>query len=707
MKNGISRKIYLSIALFGLSFLSFTPASSAQDSFREFDRKHVMTPAELYDALSTLNPSLEKRPSVTPRRQKEFEEASRNFLSQLTPKQQEKAWEFAEKYLRKNGVDAASSRELMKELRLPPEIQSELAKQFRKFNNRKSSSDTNRKPNSKDTEPDDEISRLLRKAKAEFEKIERRKRGSSDINRSSGDAIPEDRPNQSAEKEQGRSNADTPPGDARVEKRSTPRNGDRPGTTNPGPKRKPTRPRSGGEPETPFGQPFSNSENNLTESELRKRFENRESQKSQSANRNPNTTGRNSSTVKPSDIRKNSSGADANIEQLLQKLGGLPNRKIGKNGTNDRRGINSTGLNPDIDWEKVIKGLAERDISGMGAASQQGNSSTTNLANKLLESGTKKPNIDKDMFGRARELFSKALKNRPEGSRGSPNAGDGVASREKIGTRFDRLLVKAVDRTLTSEGDEGVSKGVSGMLGNLIERFQDQASGKKEEREREEASRRSSTGNKYSNNRQRSSSSNNAGSASNRSNSRSRQNSSSSPRKSPAVPETPSPGSGSLSDMVPDLSGINPMYVFTFFAIVGGVLFLGYVLAQTIAGSETESTKRAVMKKVRETAIRSPQDLVETVDMFLLAKFGIKSSWWNASVAQRVLHSGSPELQTQVDELFRDYIRARYMRNDIQIPAPDQQRFKKTLEELSKLDIMPEKRLGYASSTKPTVSLEG
>ena len=180
----------------------------------------------------------------------------------------------------------------------------------------------------------------------------------------------------------------------------------------------------------------------------------------------------------------------------------------------------------------------------------------------------------------------------------------------------------------------------------------------------------------------------------------------------PAIPNAPGSNSnpGNLADLIPDLSGIQPNQVFAFFAIVGLVLFVGYLLTQALTGNEVSSRRRAVIKQVRNTTIESPKDLVETVDMFLLAKFGIKSSWWNAKLAQHVLNSGSPDLQTRVDELFGDYVRARYMHSDVQIPDADQQRYKKTLEELSLIDIKPESSLGFVPApiaTETVASLEG
>ena len=245
------------------------------------------------------------------------------------------------------------------------------------------------------------------------------------------------------------------------------------------------------------------------------------------------------------------------------------------------------------------------------------------------------------------------------------------------------------------------------MLEGLIERFQDKAS--EAEDQVTESGTSMTDGN--SGNRRNESSANEATNnpVANNSGNQSSSNSISVPTPTSSAADTSSPGLGSMPDLIPDLSGINPKHVFIFFAVAGLVLFVGYLLTQSLVGNEVSSRKRQIIKQVRNTKIQSPKDLVESVDMFLLAKFGIKSSWWNARLAQRILHSGSAELQGQVDELFRDYVRARYMRNDIQIPATDQQRYRKTLEDLSMLDIKPDSKLDFGS-VKPgmesSVSLE-
>ena len=96
--------------------------------------------------------------------------------------------------------------------------------------------------------------------------------------------------------------------------------------------------------------------------------------------------------------------------------------------------------------------------------------------------------------------------------------------------------------------------------------------------------------------------------------------------------------------------------------------------------------------------------IAEGNDLERISVEQFRSSWWNARLAQRVMNSGSPEFQTRVADLIQDYVRARYMRDDIQIPTADQQRYKKTLEELSALDLKPDSNLGLVPASPVPVS---
>ncbi len=667
-----------------VSSAAFCSVSNAQDAFREFDRKMVATPAELFQALSTFQPAAQRK-QIDAQRQKEIEAAGRKFLSNLSPDQQEKAWEFAEKYFRKNGVDSASSQKLMKDFGLPPEMQNELSKQLRKYSNQPSNSDA------RPDDPDDAISQIMRKAREKFERDSQQEGESGER----ASPLNSDQPETDADAGSDQGDAQTPQpnaeqklvaedaGDSKLKEQNASQ------SSQPGEDREAKR-------DDPTRQSNAKTENDRTASPF-------ELPTSDPAADPANGTNPDSQSGKPQSERTQAKKGDGSNPGELKKS--IENNE----GTDSETGGQSPLSGDNVDWEKVIENLAEKGSTEdvLNPGQNQTSNPTSGLEGDEKAGSSEQKRLDQGMFDRAKDWISRSLDS--ESDSGSEPATTGRASSEEaVGTRFDRLLVKAAQRTLDSDDEEqGVSKGVGSMLGSLIEQIQKQTSNKDGDEGQ------NSAGTEYGGNQDNFNSRENGTSQSN--SRRGNDSNDGSNRNSDSARENPfSPPSQSLAesrfdprnmlDSINGLSAINPTQVFTFFAIVGLSLFLIYLLAKSFIGDEVKTNKRKVIQQIRNTKIDSPKDLVETVDRFLLGKFGVRSSWWNARLAQRVMNSGSPEFQTRVADLIQDYVRARYMRDDIQIPTADQQRYKKTLEELSALDLKPDSNLGLVPASPVPVS---
>ena len=667
-----------------VSSAAFCSVSNAQDAFREFDRKMVATPAELFQALSTFQPAAQRK-QIDAQRQKEIEAAGRKFLSNLSPDQQEKAWEFAEKYFRKNGVDSASSQKLMKDFGLPPEMQNELSKQLHKYSNQPSNSDA------RPDDPDDAISQIMRKAREKFERDSQQEGESGER----ASPLNSDQPETDADAGSDQGDAQTPQpnaeqklvaedaGDSKLKEQNAGQ------SSQPGEDREAKR-------DDPTRQSNAKTENDRTASPF-------ELPTSDPAADPANGTNPDSQSGKPQSERTQAKKGDGSNPGELKKS--IENNE----GTDSETGGQSPLSGDNVDWEKVIENLAEKGSTEdvLNPGQNQTSNPTSGLEGDEKAGSSEQKRLDQGMFDRAKDWISRSLDS--ESDSGSEPATTGRASSEEaVGTRFDRLLVKAAQRTLDSDDEEqGVSKGVGSMLGSLIEQIQKQTSNKDGDEGQ------NSAGTEYGGNQDNFNSRENGTSQSN--SRRGNDSNDGSNRNSDSARENPfSPPSQSLAesrfdprnmlDSINGLSAINPTQVFTFFAIVGLSLFLIYLLAKSFIGDEVKTNKRKVIQQIRNTKIDSPKDLVETVDRFLLGKFGVRSSWWNARLAQRVMNSGSPEFQTRVADLIQDYVRARYMRDDIQIPTADQQRYKKTLEELSALDLKPDSNLGLVPASPVPVS---
>ena len=644
----------------------------------------VATPAELFQALSTFQPAAQRK-QIDAQRQKEIEAAGRKFLSNLSPDQQEKAWEFAEKYFRKNGVDSASSQKLMKDFGLPPEMQNELSKQLRKYSNQPSNSDA------RPDDPDDAISQIMRKAREKFERDSQQEGESGER----ASPLNSDQPETDADAGSDQGDAQTPQpnaeqklvaedaGDSKLKEQNASQ------SSQPGEDREAKR-------DDPTRQSNAKTENDRTASPF-------ELPTSDPAADPANGTNPDSQSGKPQSERTQAKKGDGSNPGELKKS--IENNE----GTDSETGGQSPLSGDNVDWEKVIENLAEKGSTEdvLNPGQNQTSNPTSGLEGDEKAGSSEQKRLDQGMFDRAKDWISRSLDS--ESDSGSEPATTGRASSEEaVGTRFDRLLVKAAQRTLDSDDEEqGVSKGVGSMLGSLIEQIQKQTSNKDGDEGQ------NSAGTEYGGNQDNFNSRENGTSQSN--SRRGNDSNDGSNRNSDSARENPfSPPSQSLAesrfdprnmlDSINGLSAINPTQVFTFFAIVGLSLFLIYLLAKSFIGDEVKTNKRKVIQQIRNTKIDSPKDLVETVDRFLLGKFGVRSSWWNARLAQRVMNSGSPEFQTRVADLIQDYVRARYMRDDIQIPTADQQRYKKTLEELSALDLKPDSKLGLVPASPVPVS---
>ena len=699
MKSDVWKKLCAVILTAGFAIFTSLSLANAQDGFREFDRRMVATPAELFESLSSLKSS-KQRKQIAKAQQKALEKAGREFLSRLSPEEKKKAWEFAEKYWRKNGVDSAPSLKLMEQFGLPKEMQNELSKQFRRHSDRLADSETQ-----PDRNANDAINEIMRKAEDKFKKADATNRGKEPARVAPN--VPKLRKPEAGD---GRDKGDGAKSIAN-------------------PTSDQTRPREAGEKlkdpnsgdSNPSGETRNANRNTDLDQQKRKSKKDRTRSQANNAGVPNNPFAPRSNDRVPDSNRSNknqpprtSEKKDVDLEQILRQL---EERKKALSRANSRTERISTPGNNQA-WQKLIEDMAEKGtydpsrilekdlLTGTGVAELL-NPAELERARRVLRELTASGRLNSDDLSKAQEVFKKTLEARKKAeSKGwdrTPNKS--TAPSEKVGTRFDRLLVQAAERTLGSEDNEdGVTEGVSSILGNLIERVQDQAKKKDEDKRRaRNSNRRKPTGRLDSRGVEMASSP--SGPKKSNSSSGGNSDSASNAQNDPAVPgaNSSSLDPRSLLDSIPDLSSINPTQIFTFFAIVGLILFVGYLLAQSLVGDEQAAKNRKFIKEIRAAKIDSPKDLVETVDAFLLSKFGIKSSWWNAGLAQRVLNSGSPDFQVRVDELIHDYVRARYMRNDIQIPEADQQRYKKTLEELSLIDIKPVS-VSRFDSAKPVLS---
>jgi len=666
------------LAIFTVSFLVGSDAFACQEgdqSIREFDKKMVATPAELFEALKTLQPESHNGRKPPSSGLSEIGKAGLEFFKKLPPEEQDKAWEFAEKYLRKNGVDSSASKALMDEFGIPGDIQQDLNERFKQFKNRSKSR------TAKSTE--DEFSRLLEQAK------DRSRRRENDQDRNGTDENSTERRPSSDLMDKGSSDQTA----AGMNSGGNLQNGS--------------------EAESKVNAELTQRRVDA----IRRQIQQDRARMKQLAEDSKNGIKRPGASDEI--LKKNRFGDDAKgISETTgsQVEPGAANEfpsEAESPGPMDVAGAK----NSPIDWQKSVQELLDKHSSQNGddPTGRTGGDSTITKERradiqKALKEYTKGDSlnrqsfedafgdsgangINRDMIKKAKEAFSKSL---------SKATGDGSAqSQERLTARFDKILVKAAKRTLESDStlsDIEVPDSLDSMLDKLIDRahksVSDKKNGKGQDGTRKTGESEDSDDwfngmrNGFSENGQSEQSGSTPGER------RQRQNQTSpstppSPKQSMPNIATPDFSPKDLLDKLPDLSKVNPKHVFLIVGAIGLGLLAIYLLLQNVVGDAKAVKARRVTKRLRNAVIDTPKDLVEAVDVFLVGKFGSQSSWWNDRHARQRLNSVAPKYASKIDDLLKDYVRARYMRAEVRLSSAEQQRYKQTLLELAAFEEKP------------------
>jgi len=120
---------------------------------------------------------------------------------------------------------------------------------------------------------------------------------------------------------------------------------------------------------------------------------------------------------------------------------------------------------------------------------------------------------------------------------------------------------------------------------------------------------------------------------------------------------------------------------------IGAVIFA--VLYALFNGRSNRVSKivsdRAVNRRIDRANFESSQDLIALVDVFLLNKFGSESGWWNAKHAESILRTDAPEIEENISDLVRSYVRLRYTRSGDELTQTERDNCKRTLKSLSRI----------------------
>lgn len=274
-------------------------------------------------------------------------------------------------------------------------------------------------------------------------------------------------------------------------------------------------------------------------------------------------------------------------------------------------------------------------------------------------------------FGKMLEKGSSML----AGTQSDPKA------KEKIEARVDRMLVdlakKTVETAKNSSDDTAFESAIESMFDNAIgsnkKRLKEMIKGKDDAKKQLEQSNPFTDGSRNSNDTGNSSSLDNqfaGGDAADPLSSPTSSNDSTSAMPTlPALPKL-------------DASWFNLQtlaYVLIGIAVISIVIVL--VLKLKPAADEETIRKQKLAQRLR--TMRDPDDLVDAVDLYLLAHHGEGSSWWNAKIAEEAVAEKKPNLKDSIARLFQLYVLSRYADGHEGISSQERKQAETTLTVLT------------------------
>ncbi len=710
------------VALVSMTFLCSVQPSVAQDDikFREFDRSMVHSPREMARDLNYLFLKDKKHPlaDIDPEKLKKLTELGKSFIENLSEEEKEQARKFAETFMHDKGLNSPEGKQLMDQLGVSPEMQTELSKEFgdndptdferfrdlfrsknqpsggRKQKNSSNKDSVPKRGEGKKTSsngiesgPAQGASKPVPRGQKNAGQSTPKKVGSGDIPKDLFETLPNElggdaKGNSASDLAKKRGDGIAPFSDGKSKRGSGPIDANSNKSVDGDAKKV-----------DPLGRPFelpgekdklgskdSNRSDGYLErgtgksipGEIQDGLKNGPAGAGEELAKNDEKLGRqelleilnglggdpkNAKDGDPfSGLGKNKS---ASGDKTLDKITGKsPGRFAGKDGKKDLEGISGQ------EFDETFKSWVQMEAIRKGIQEYQKGGGPSEFQRRSLESVFKKG------FKGLGDTLGDSLK---RGKRGGFSESD-------FKSKLDRAVFEAAKESVQTDGRsdreaEGIGGAVEDTLGGLLEKVSEVAKKKREERHRRQMeewtrSRGSAAENGQgfgdlpfpdSGNRPKSG--------------------------GPTAFDYGSGALGAATDMlesVPELPVLSSQNLLMFLLIAGFVILALNLLYRYFSSVPPSPAARKFGHSFQAAKIRSPKDLVEAVDYFIVQKFGAQSQWWNARHAREVLCARAPGYSAKISDLIKDYVRARYTRADATLSAQQQLSFKKTLQELSR-----------------------
>ena len=645
--------------------------------FHDLGDSHTLNPANLLRYLSRYQSKPVNRTPLFD----QLENAGRDIFASLSEEQKAKAHEFAEQLIRNEGFDSPKVKSLMNQMGIDENLQQSLAEQF----DRESFDD--------DRFPKGEFQRKLDRGRFNEAIQQSEWRQQSDLLKAWKDG-----PTQPSQFSSTNDESDS------IEFEPWKRNPANPTKTN----------------------STAKSELNAKDSSELPSLESTERPVQPSINNPGNSSTRNSTTAKskeldlaPRRVPINPSQNSKSTEALLAEVDKLLSDEKPETGSPGSQSKMSTRNSPDrnesVNNETYDSAKQPGNLSSPGAQSAKSFTDEAfaqdfyKLANDVL------PKIEGQRRSRNPENFDidlnklKELKNLITEKTAEPSQqsiGDWAKkfsdvlgnqtspeTKEKIEARFDRMLIDAAKKSVKSVSDDDGK--LSDAFKKVIRSAVDTAKSgvdKMKDSKRNTGTNRSANNNQFDENPfverdaqksivenmnsilgNQSSQSASTSSSGSSSGSEGGSNSGSGSFSPPAIPEL-----GKI-----DLSSVFNLTTISIFVILVLLVAAGVAIFHKLNPELTDEElhQQMLVKKLR-SAMRQPDDLVDAVDLYLLANHGSEASWWNASTASKNVAESKPSMKDKVVSLFQLYVQTRYSPSQDSVDRGHRENAESTLREL-------------------------
>jgi len=560
----------------------------------------------------------------------DLESKGRQLLAGLSPKEKQQAWEFAENYLTKNGLDSESSKVLMDQFGVPDDLQQKLAQEF---NERQTSG------------VDSSFRKMLEQAKQRA-------------------LSPPDRPSQPLDEQPF---GVKPSSQDQLATEAT----DRKSATDPKPsldrpERIQTAPALANRKKTPR---FNNNPAVLSP-ELDRSVDQSESMRIEDLNSKAAEKTREKEQVNP---------------RVAQSKSLQTGNSPGPQATEDR-------VNANLEWEKTFQELARRtdglgpengssQQDNLGKAADESQAGMIQALQKLAAKGSSSFNKD----------LANSLGNSFSGNRSQPKSTKErlTARFDRLLVDAAKRSLESKSKSKSKSGLE-LPESVDSAFDKFLDKYRESVNKNKRKETKRVESNSLMKNWRTANQRNPSESTPAKRNRDNETGVVSAQPSQ--PDEPPDRPVSSSSGEVDASNLWELFSGlpkIEARYIILIAMFGGLMIIVVFVLMHRFDNNNAPVSARRFVKQFNRAKIQSPADLVEGVDQFLISKFGSDSKWWNAGHAREVLCSDAPHYNEKIGDLIREYVRSRYTRADVSLSESEQRQYKSTLQDLAKLAAKP------------------